>query len=46
MGKFKGVIEVEVKEDKEKYFQEKEELFVDMQDALASLAESRNIKDF
>ena len=46
MGKFKAVIEVEVKEDKEKYFQEKEELFQDMQEALTKLAESRNIKDF
>ena len=30
MGKFKAVIEVEVKEEKEEYFQEKEELFRDM----------------
>ena len=27
MGKFKAVIEVEVKEEKEEYFQEKEQLF-------------------
>ena len=30
MGKFKAVIEVEVKEEKAQYFQEKEELFRDM----------------
>ena len=27
MGKFKAVIEVEVKEEKDEYFQEKEQLF-------------------
>ena len=46
MGKFKAVIEVEVKEEKEKYFIEKEELFQEMQEALRKLALSRNIKDF
>jgi len=34
MGKFKAVIEVEVKEEKEEYFQEKETLFRDMQASL------------
>jgi len=28
MGKFKAVIEVEIKEEKEKYLQEKKDLFV------------------
>ena len=41
MGKFKAVIEVEVKEEKEAYFKRKEELFREMQDALSKLAESR-----
>ena len=34
MGKFKAVIEVEVKEDKEEYFKKKEKLFRAMQHAL------------
>ena len=46
MGKFKAVIEVEVKEEKDEYFQEKEQLFQDMQDTLGMLAYSRGIKDF
>jgi len=46
MGKFKAVIEVEVKEEKEKYFQDKEELFREMQEALKSLASSRGIANF
>jgi len=46
MGKFKAVIEVEVKEEKEAYFQEKEELFRKLQNSLTSLAESRGIKNF
>lgn len=46
MGKFKAVIEVEVISEKEQYLQEKEELFRQMQEALAKLAESRGIHDF
>lgn len=46
MGKFKAVIEVEVKEEKEEYFLEKEELFRKLQQALKALAESRQITDF
>ena len=43
MGKFKSVIEVEVKEEKEAYFLHKDELFEQMQDNLHKLAESRGI---
>lgn len=46
MGKFKAVIEVEVKEEKDQYFQDKEQLFQDMQDTLGMLAYSRGVKDF
>ena len=46
MGKFKAVIEVEIKEEKEEYFQEKETLFRDMQESLQKLAESRGINNF
>ena len=46
MGKFKAVIEVEVKEEKEAYFKRKEELFREMQDALSKLAESRQIMNY
>ncbi len=46
MGKFKAVIEVEVKEEKEEYFKRKERLFRGMQAALKSLAESRGIMNF
>jgi len=46
MGKFKAVIEVEVKEEKAAYFKRKEELFRMMQASLTSLAESRGIKNF
>lgn len=46
MGKFKAVIEVEVKEEKEEYFMEKEELFHKMQASLKKLAESRGIRNF
>ena len=46
MGKFKAVIEVEVREEKEHYFQEKETLFRDMQVSLQKLAESRGIHNF
>lgn len=46
MGKFKSVIEVEVKEEKEEYFAHKDELFDQMQDCLHQLAESRGIKNF
>jgi hypothetical protein len=46
MGKFKAVIEVEVKEEKEAYFQEKEQLFRKMQESLQALADSRGIKNF
>lgn len=46
VGKFKAVIEVEVKEEKELYFMEKEELFRKMQNSLKALAESRQIKNF
>ena len=46
MGKFKAVIEVEVKEEKEAYFQKKEQLFRDMQEALTKLADSRQIKNY
>ena len=46
MGKFKSVIEVEVKEEKEQYFAHKDELFDQMQDNLHKLAESRGIKNF
>ncbi len=46
MGKFKAVIEVEVKEEKEAYFKRKEELFREMQEALSKLAESRQIMNY
>jgi len=46
MGTFKSVIEVEVKEEKEAYFANKDRLFDKMQDNLAKLAESRGIKNF
>ena len=46
MGKFKAVIEVEVKEEKDEYFKKKERLFRAMQAALKSLAESRGINNF
>ncbi len=46
MGKFKAVIEVEVKEEKEAYFKRKEELFREMQEALTKLAESRQIMNY
>ena len=46
MGKFKSVIEVEVKEEKEAYFAHKDELFDQMQDNLHKLADSRGIKNF
>jgi hypothetical protein len=46
MGKFKSVIEVEVKEEKEAYMKRKEELFHEMQDSLKSLAKSRDIHNF
>ena len=44
MGKFKAVIEVEVKSEKEEYIIEKNRLFQEMQDALYSLCESRDMK--
>lgn len=46
MGKFKSVIEVEVKEEKAAYFANKDDLFEKMQDNLHKLAESRGIKNF
>jgi len=46
MGKFKAVIEVEVKEEKEAYFKRKEELFHEMQDALKTLAKARDMPNF
>ena len=46
MGKFKAVIEVEVRKEKDEYMVEKAKLFDDMNKALASLAESRGLKNF
>jgi len=46
MGKFKAVIEVEVRSEKDEYMQEKVTLFNEMEKALKSLADSRGIKDF
>ena len=46
MGKFKAVIEVEVRKEKDDYTAEKVKLFDDMNKALASLAESRGLKNF
>lgn len=46
MGKFKAVIEVEVRKEKEEYLLKKNELFVTMQKALSSLADSRSMRDF
>ena len=46
MGKFKAVIEVEVRQEKEEYMLKKNELFMKMQKALSSLADSRNMRDF
>lgn len=46
MGKFKAVIEVEVRKDKEQYLADKISLFDDMEKALASLARSRGIVNF
>ena len=45
MGKFKAVIEVEVKEEKEAYMAKKEELFHEMQDCLKRLAVLREMPD-
>ena len=46
MGKFKAVIEVEVKEEKLQYMQEKEELFNELQEGLKKLARVRDMHDF
>lgn len=46
MGKFKAVIEVEVKEEKLHYMQEKEELFNELQEGLKKLARVRDMNDF
>ena len=46
MGKFKAVIEVEVRKEKEEYEIKKNELFGDMQKALSSLADSRGLRDY
>ena len=43
MGRFKAVIEVEVKEEKEKYFENKARLFKELMEALQKLSEFKNL---
>lgn len=46
MGKFKAVVEVEIKEEKVQYIEHKQQLFEDLIDALTKLAKAKDVQKF